>query len=156
MVKGLEHLPYEKGLSNLCLFSLGKRRLRRNLINVYKYVKGGGMQMDEARLFSVLGRDRTRRNDLKPEFHTNMWRTFSMVRVTEHWNGLRREFVVPPSMEVFRMPTCAICCRVPALAAGLDLVISCGPFQPLQFSDHSFYEVSHPLIQAALNTRFPF
>ena len=35
MIKGLEHFLYEGRLSNLHLFILGKRRLRRGLINVY-------------------------------------------------------------------------------------------------------------------------
>ena len=39
MIKGLVHLFYEERLSNLGLFSLGKRRLRRDLNNVYKYLE---------------------------------------------------------------------------------------------------------------------
>jgi len=33
------------------------------------------------------------------------------------------------------MPTCAIYCRVPALAGELDSMTSGGPFQPLSFCD---------------------
>ena len=67
MTKGLEHLRYEKRLSNLGLFSLGKRRLKGDLINVCKYLKGGGRQMDEARLFLVVRSNKTRSNGLKLE-----------------------------------------------------------------------------------------
>jgi len=75
MIKGLEHLPYEERPSNLSLFSLQKRRPRGGLINVYKYLKGGGRQMDEARIFSVVCSHRTRSNGLNlvlRRFHTNM------------------------------------------------------------------------------------
>jgi len=75
MIKGLEHVPYEERMSNLGLFSLERRRLRENLINVYKRLKGGGRQIDESRLFSVVCSDRIGSNGLKlvyRKFYTNM------------------------------------------------------------------------------------
>ena len=58
MVKGLEGKTYEEWLRSLGLFSLEKRRLRRDLIMVYSFltrVSGGA----GANLFSLVTSDRT-------------------------------------------------------------------------------------------------
>ena len=82
MIKGLEHLPYEERLSNLSLFSLEKRRLKGDLINVYKFLKCG-RQRDVANLFSVVCGDRRGGNGHKLEhrkLRANVRRNFFTVR----------------------------------------------------------------------------
>ena len=103
-------------------------------MNIYKYLKGAGRQMDETRLSLVVCSDSTRSNGLKLEhrkFCTNMWKNFFMVRVTEHWNRLPREVVASVHNSIYGdirdpsgcLPPCAIDCRVPALSEKLGSMI---------------------------------
>ncbi|PKU28967.1 hypothetical protein llap_20729 [Limosa lapponica baueri] len=104
LVRGLENKSHEERLRELGMLSLEKRRLRGDLINAYKYLKGG-LREAGAGLFSVVPGDRTRGNGHKLDhgkFHSNMRKNFFRVRMPEPWKRLPREGVESPSLEIFK------------------------------------------------------
>jgi len=114
MMRALEHLSYKERLRELGLFSLRKRSLRRDLINAYKYLRGG-CQENGARLFSVVPSDRTTGNGQKlkqRKFYLNMRKNLFPLRVMKPWNRLRREVVDSPSLEILKTHLDEVLCSL--------------------------------------------
>ena len=64
MIRGVEHLSYEERLKDVGLFSLERRRLQKDLIVAYQYLKRAYKQEGD-RLFTWSDSDRTKGNSFK-------------------------------------------------------------------------------------------
>ena len=125
------------------MFRLEKRRLGRDLIVAFLYLKGTYKQEGE-QLFTREDSDRTRGNGFKlrqGRFRLDIRRKFFTQRVVKHWNRLPKEVVDAPSLEAFKarldvaLGSLVWWLVTLPIAAGLKLDDHCGSFQPRPFYD---------------------
>jgi len=102
VIKEMEHLSYEEWLREMGLFSLEKRRLWRDLLVAFQYLKGAYKTAGEG-LFTRACNDRTRDNCFKLKegrLRLHLQKIFFTMRVVRHWNRFLREVVDAPSLQV--------------------------------------------------------
>ncbi|KAI8489077.1 hypothetical protein Bbelb_333010 [Branchiostoma belcheri] len=101
-VPGLQDLSYTERLKKLKLPTLVYRRLRGDMINVYKYTHG---MYNTACLLPITTEKRTRGHHLKikrTQAKTNMRLHFFTNRTASWWNELPGEVVMAPSVNSFK------------------------------------------------------
>lgn len=104
VIKGLEHLLQKEGLAEMGLFSLEKRGLSRDLINLYKHLKEG-CKDDSTQFLPVMPGDRSRGDDhvlWKRRIPLTIRKHFFTARMTKHLYRLLREVVKPLSFEILK------------------------------------------------------
>ena len=99
----VRHISYDRRLARLNLFSLKKRRLRSQLIETFKILKGIE-NIDYRKLFT-LSSNQTRSNgwklDLK-RFNTSQCGNFFTYKIASHWNKLPADVVNSASVNQFK------------------------------------------------------
>ncbi|KAF7242764.1 Protein O-mannosyl-transferase TMTC1, partial [Varanus komodoensis] len=93
MVQGLETLPCEERLRELGVFSLEKKRLRGDMISLYKYLKGCHKEEGQD-IFLLMPDWRTWNNQVRLDIR----KSFLTVRAIWQWDQLPREVSDPFSL----------------------------------------------------------
>ena len=104
MIPRLRNKPYEERLEELNLFSLTKRRIRGDLIEVFKIFKGFS-NLDSSKYFTIDHNNVTRNNGFKiipRRFKSLEAKYFFFNRIVNIWNKLPSEIVNSNSIESFK------------------------------------------------------
>ena len=103
-VPGLKQLPYDQRLEALNLWTLEERRVRADLIKVYKIINGlSAVQFHS--FFELDTNTRTRGHSLKSKkksFHTELRQHFFSERIINLWNSLDEETVTASTLNSFK------------------------------------------------------
>ena len=103
MVSGIKDKGYKVRLRMLNLFKLSKRRLRGDLIEAFKFIKG--INKVDVQLFRVSLVSRTRGHKwklAKEKFHTAIRKYFFTQRTVNVWNSLPGHVVEAETLGVFK------------------------------------------------------
>ena len=104
MIHEVRNLSYENRLKRLNLHSLERRRVRGDLIEVFKWMKGIN-KGDISRVLKVSSQDRTRSNGFKLDkfrFQKEIGRNWFGNRVVDEWNRLPSDIIAAPSLDSFK------------------------------------------------------
>ena len=104
MIPSLRNKSYEERLKDLDLFPLQHRRLRGDLIQVFKIIRGID-NMDYNKYFTINNSNYTRGNGCKiigKSFNSNESKNFFFNRIVNLWNGLPRDVIECSSVDTFK------------------------------------------------------
>ena len=104
MIHNIRNLPYEERLKHLNLHSLERRRVRGDLIEAFKWVKGIN-KGDISKVLKFSEVSRTRSNGFKLTkftFHREVGRNWYGNRVVDEWNKLPAEILQTNRVDTFK------------------------------------------------------
>ena len=104
LTPGLAGLSYVERLERLGLYTLEFRRMRGDLIETYKIIKGLDT-LEAGSMFPLMGESRTRGHSLRIRgrpFRTEMRKNFFTQRVVDMWNALPQKAVEAKSLDAFK------------------------------------------------------
>ena len=104
MIHGMRNLSYEDRLKRLNLHSLERRRVRGDMIEVFKWIKGFN-KGDVSKVLIANEQNRTRSNGFKLKkfrFKKEIGRYWFTNRVVDEWNRLNEHVVGAESISCFK------------------------------------------------------